>query len=152
MIGPLLALALGAHAVTAVADGVPRLDTDKLCHSVKKAGKDDPAADACLRSEREARDALDKRWSEFPAAAKDQCSREMRIGGDFPSYVELLTCLELAGGAFKGPSGQGGPMPEPNPPAAPASPRAELGTPRSVTAVRLADLARAPSGLVRQQH
>lgn len=105
-------LLLGASLFAAVADGPPSLNVEKTCQSSARAGSgpNDQAANGCLRSEREARDDLGRRWANFSADAKRQCTEETRIGGDFPSYVELLTCLELATGQFpaRGDAGQGG--------------------------------------------
>jgi hypothetical protein len=41
---------------------------------------------------------LAKRWSSFSASQKNGCIIEGRIGES--SYVELLTCLEMASGKF----------------------------------------------------
>lgn len=102
MIHPLATLLLGASLVAPAAGEVPKLDVEKTCRSAGSAGSGNSraATDGCLRSERQARDDLVRRWSQFSAPAKRQCSEETRIGGDFPSYVELLTCLELATGSF----------------------------------------------------
>lgn len=35
-----------------------------------------------------------KSWSTFRSDAQTMCAQETRIGGG-PSYIELLTCLEL---------------------------------------------------------
>ncbi|MEH3145581.1 MAG: hypothetical protein PGN34_09565 [Methylobacterium frigidaeris] len=112
-----LPLALfGAHLVLAAADGPPKLDIEGTCNSAgRTAVSQDSSADGCLRSERSAGDDLRKRWGSFSDAAKRQCSAQSQAGG-FPSYVETLTCLELASGSVPttGPSndatsGQGGP-------------------------------------------
>jgi hypothetical protein len=41
---------------------------------------------------------LQQAWTEFAGADKKTCVGETTIGG-FASYVELLTCLEMAGEA-----------------------------------------------------
>jgi len=48
----------------------------------------------CLADERGAQDELAKRWTQFPAAERVRCSTLSGIG--YQSYVELLTCLEMA--------------------------------------------------------
>lgn len=121
MIQPLVTLFMGASLVTAVADAVPKLDIEKTCSAASRsgaAGNDQAATNGCLRSEREARDDLGKRWSSFSAAAKRQCTEETRIGGNFPSYVELITCLELATGNFPAQGGNQGAPAAPGMPAA----------------------------------
>ncbi|WP_298956758.1 hypothetical protein [uncultured Methylobacterium sp.] len=95
-----LPLALfGAHLVLAAADGPPKLDIEGTCNSSGRTSvSQDASGDGCLRSERAAGDELRKRWGEFSPAAKRQCSGQSQAGG-FPSYVETLTCLELASGS-----------------------------------------------------
>jgi len=51
--------------------------------------------DTCINSEEATRDQLKKGWSEFPAADRAECVSASKIGG-LPSYVELLTCLQMA--------------------------------------------------------
>lgn len=98
----LAALALGLVSGTVrAADGPPVLDVEATCKSAERVQKtlsDNASKDACLNSERSAETDLKKRWGQFPASAKSQCTQQFQAGG-FPSYVELLTCLELASGA-----------------------------------------------------
>lgn len=90
---------LGAQLVLVAADGPPRLDIEHTCNSPGRASVSQEAgSDGCLRSERSAGDELRKRWGQFSGSAKTQCSQQSRAGG-FPSYVEMLTCLELASGS-----------------------------------------------------
>ena len=94
-----LALGLVSGAALA-ADGPPDLDVEATCKSAERVQRtlsDNPSKDACLNSERSAQTDLKKRWGQFPAPAKSQCTQQFQAGG-FPSYVELLTCLELASG------------------------------------------------------
>ncbi|MEH3119255.1 MAG: hypothetical protein PGN25_17105 [Methylorubrum populi] len=100
---PLLLAAVSLCVLAGAAradDGPPKLDIESTCKSAERAqvSLDDNAnKDACLNSERGAHADLKKRWSEFPASAKKQCSQQFQAGG-YPSYVELVTCLELASG------------------------------------------------------
>ncbi|WP_232628418.1 hypothetical protein [Methylobacterium sp. Leaf118] len=95
------ALGLSLLAGQALAEGgPPRLDVEATCQSAQRAQvsiSDKASLEGCLRSERSAHDELKKRWSDFPASAKTQCSQQFKAGGA-PSYVELVTCLELASG------------------------------------------------------
>lgn len=61
------------------------------------AGTTVPGRDenACKRDEQDARGKLVKQWDEFSADQRSHCVRLSGLGGS-PSYVELLTCLELA--------------------------------------------------------
>lgn len=93
-------------------DGPPEMDIEKTCSSPGRAevqvqANDQDSRDGCLRSEREAHDQLKRRWSEFTPEAKSQCSKQSRAGG-YPSYVETVTCLELATGAVPAPTNEGG--------------------------------------------
>lgn len=81
-------------------DGPPRLDIEKTCKSSAGAEvrlNETASVDSCLRSERGAESDLKREWSTFPDAAKKQCASQFQAGG-YPSYVETLTCLELASG------------------------------------------------------
>jgi hypothetical protein len=60
---------------------------------------------ACERDENNARAALEKEWSQFTPLDQADCTRLMTLGGS-PSYVELLTCLEMAKGAKEHPADQ----------------------------------------------
>jgi len=48
----------------------------------------------CLDDEQSARADLEKKWSGFADGDRGHCIREASAGGS-PSYVDLLTCLEL---------------------------------------------------------
>jgi hypothetical protein len=47
-----------------------------------------------MKDETEAQTELIKGWATFKPSAQAMCAQETRIGGT-PSYVELLTCLQL---------------------------------------------------------
>ena len=49
----------------------------------------------CAEDEAKAREELQPQWSQFSAVDKTVCIRETTMDG-IPSYVELLTCLEMA--------------------------------------------------------
>jgi hypothetical protein len=88
-------LILAAHVIP-IADAVPRLDVETTCRATHPLTADDKAPyQNCMDDQTRARSALEGGWAGFPPAAKDRCLREATLGGS-PSYVELLTCLELA--------------------------------------------------------
>ena len=89
------AMALGSHLVLA-ADRVPQFDTAPSCRSAAVASMmTGRTADNCLADEKNAHDILEKSWGEFSAADKAHCGLLQRTGGS-PSYVELLSCLEMS--------------------------------------------------------
>jgi hypothetical protein len=53
------------------------------------------AFDGCSKDEGDALQRLQTEWDQFNAGDKHTCIAETNIG-EHPSYVELLTCLELA--------------------------------------------------------
>jgi hypothetical protein len=48
----------------------------------------------CATDEAQARDQVQKEWSQFSASSKTQCNEETSTDNT-PSYVEFLTCLEM---------------------------------------------------------
>jgi hypothetical protein len=94
-------LLLGLPAAAAFADSPPKLDVAISCNAAARgaisAGRD---KESCLADERAAQDILAKGWSDFNAAHKTQCIGNVRTGGP-PSYVELLSCLEVMRDAKK---------------------------------------------------
>jgi hypothetical protein len=79
------------------ADKPPAFDIVRNC----KAEAVGAGVDPCTKGETEAKNELVKRWSQFRASDKRACIGESSTGGD-QSYVELLTCLEMSTGQFKG--------------------------------------------------
>ena len=76
------------------ADGVPVLNVKKTCQEAEAVEVNlGWSQESCLRSEETARDQLSKEWSNFPAADRVECGRMVKIGP--PSYIDLLTCLEI---------------------------------------------------------
>ncbi|GJE12281.1 MULTISPECIES: hypothetical protein [Methylobacterium] len=103
-------LALLILAPAARADAVPTLDVEKTCRSSQVANtsiSDQANYDGCLRSEREARKEAERHWATYSPAAKRQCQDQFKAGG-YPSYVEMVTCLELASGTVPTQSDAGG--------------------------------------------
>lgn len=58
------------------------------------AGSSGRTDNACDRDEKAARVTLKKEWTTFSVAQKSMCLDLEQAGGS-PSYVELLTCLEM---------------------------------------------------------
>jgi hypothetical protein len=79
----------------AAADRVPTFDTRPSCADAASDISATRTTTSCQQSEQQARDTLMSRWQSFPAADKRNCVAGTNVGG-FPSYVQVLVCLELA--------------------------------------------------------
>lgn len=79
----------------AAVDRVPTLDTQPSCADAASEVSVTRTVATCQQSEQQARDALASQWQNFPVADKRNCVAETNVGG-FPSYVQVLVCLELA--------------------------------------------------------
>ena len=75
-----------------VSNTVPTFDMVRECRFEAGSMID---FDRCSRDEAIALRQLQQAWTEFAGADKKTCVGESTIGG-FASYVELLTCLEMA--------------------------------------------------------
>ncbi|SDM21105.1 hypothetical protein SAMN05216360_101206 [Methylobacterium phyllostachyos] len=103
-------LTLALAPAPARADTVPSLDVEQTCRSAQVANtsiSDQANYDGCLRSEREAKKEAERHWGNYTPAAKRQCQNQFKAGG-YPSYVEMVTCLELASGTVPTQSTEGG--------------------------------------------
>jgi len=117
-LGGSLAWASSARAAPKPQGGVPYLDVKGSCADAQKFGAQgqdkDVAYKGCMQDEMAAKSQLAKRWSSFKSADKQTCVEQARQPS--PSYVEVLTCLEMdtdgmnAGGG-KGHPQIGGPTP-----------------------------------------
>lgn len=93
---PSTALALSAVLLVAAADGVPHFDPRQGCQAGADSGVDlQPNVDGCVASEMQTRSSLVEQWKNFSAADRTNCVDETSMGGP-PSYIEILTCLEIA--------------------------------------------------------
>jgi hypothetical protein len=76
----------------AVSDTVPKFDIVREC---RFEGGSTVELDRCSQDEAEALEQLKANWAQFTGVEKSTCLSVATIGG-FASYVELLTCLEMA--------------------------------------------------------
>lgn len=86
-------------AVAASTGSPPTVDPQRICKDAREGAAvqdQNVAYDACIRDEQAARDQLNKNWSRFSANARATCSEPDSMS---PSYVEVLTCLEMQSGA-----------------------------------------------------
>jgi len=97
----LIASAMGIAPQVAIADGPPNLDVSISCQTAGRGsivvGRD---MQACLNDEQTARDILTKDWNAYSERNRKICVDENRSGGP-PSYVELLSCIEVMTEAAK---------------------------------------------------
>lgn len=92
----LLPILLTASYVVLAADRVPELNIEPACKAAFAAAATPTRdASACQRDELGARDKLKQDWAKYTSGQRTRCVDLSRLGG-FPSYVELLTCLEMA--------------------------------------------------------
>jgi len=74
---------------------LPRLDVKATCRRAQPLSSGMRSAyQSCLDDEVGAQKELSHKWFSFKAAARTTCTQETQIGGA-PSFVELVTCLEL---------------------------------------------------------
>jgi hypothetical protein len=85
----------------AVSDTVPTFDVVRECRFEGESVID---FDRCQQDEAAALEQLRASWTQFVRADKSTCQAEATVGG-FVSYVELLTCLEMARDANNSPRG-----------------------------------------------
>lgn len=90
----LVSVLAGAPQTSSAADAVPKFDIEKNCRAELSAGSFGETLASCTADEQRARDELTPQWNRFARADKATCIRETEIDGS-PSYVELLTCLEM---------------------------------------------------------
>jgi hypothetical protein len=94
----LLPIMLAGSLFVLAADKIPELNVDQSCRAAATTGVRPGATQddsACKRDETDARSKLDQEWGQFTTLERDHCVRLSSHGGS-PSYVELITCLELA--------------------------------------------------------
>jgi hypothetical protein len=98
---PYAALILGSNLIMVASDGVPTLKVEPSCKAAGAAGlMMGRTTESCMNDEKAAREDLVKTWSTFSADDKSHCLSMVSTGGG-PSYVELLSCLEMSRDAKK---------------------------------------------------
>jgi hypothetical protein len=90
-----IALTFGLLTTIAHADGPPKLDVRSSCNAAAGyATAVGRTMESCLADEHAAESTLAENWSKYSAADKTQCVATVNLGGP-PSYVELLSCIEV---------------------------------------------------------
>jgi len=77
-------------------DGPPRLEVARSCKEAQAYTGDDKnlAYRGCMKDENEARAELARKWAHFNPGDRKDCVAQG--AAPVPSYVELLTCLEMS--------------------------------------------------------
>src|SRR5215210_1369664 len=90
----LLVLSTGIGA----AQQLPTFDIEATCRAAHPLGPEDrDPYEGCMKDEGVARSEHQRQWARFEAGNRDLCAEETRVGG-YPSYVEVLTCLQMFSG------------------------------------------------------
>jgi hypothetical protein len=120
-----IALLVPLDRASAKPDEVPHFDVARSCMEARAYTGDDKnlAYRGCLKDENDARAELARKWAHFASGDRKDCVAQGAV--PVPSYVELLTCLEMSeeaealykpdgtrrakaqGGTVPGKSGQG---------------------------------------------
>lgn len=88
----------------ALADDVPNFDVGPGCRAAMNAAVSNSRDEgACKNDEQAAQTTLKRDWGHFNAVQKTHCVKLSTLGGP-ASYVELLTCLEMAKAAAELPA------------------------------------------------
>ena len=90
-----LGIALFGAGVTQAAEKPPQLEVGRSCDAAASHGLNGRTRDACMSEENAAKSTLNDKWKDFTARQHTRCTGLVKMGGP-PSYVELLTCLEMA--------------------------------------------------------
>ena len=92
MISPsLVSILLGSRMMVAIAEQAPEYDVAPRCRSLAMMSY---SVETCMNDEKAAREKLMSRWTQFEGSDRDNCEVTIRAAG--PSYVSLLSCLEIA--------------------------------------------------------
>lgn len=91
-------LVIVAALITALpAHAQPKWDSQKSCEASYAAdtstGRE--RIPRCVADEKQASDELTSNWAKYPVRERDHCQQLATLGGT-PSYVEMLTCLQIA--------------------------------------------------------
>ena len=99
MFNPVQVFLFASLPFITIADSQPKFDIAAECRS---EGGAKAMPEKCIEDESVARDQLQPLWIQSSAADKASCVGETSMDGT-PSYVELLTCLEMARDAKRRP-------------------------------------------------
>jgi hypothetical protein len=91
------AISLVGQIQAAAADEVPKFDIRKSCKADIQSYPNAPGnVQGCLTDEQNAQTTLVSQWTQFSPESRTRCTNIVNNPGGPQSYVELLTCLQMA--------------------------------------------------------
>src|ERR1700751_4948127 len=90
------AIVICASPLAARADEVPKYDVSKSCKTDVQAYQGTGNREGCMADEQSARQTLVAQWTQFAPESRSRCSQMVGDPAGPQSYVELLTCLQMA--------------------------------------------------------
>jgi len=90
------AISLGVQVHAAIADEVPTFDVRKSCKADVQAYQGSGTASGCMADEQNAQKILVSQWTQFAPENRTRCAQMVGDVAGTQSYVELLTCLQMA--------------------------------------------------------
>ena len=96
MLLSLAPMVLCSQVTLVLADEVPTYDVAATCHAKSQGDPGAGIAPACMAQEQSARETLATQWNQFTAQSKTTCMQTETDVAGVRSYVELLTCLQIA--------------------------------------------------------
>jgi hypothetical protein len=92
---------LSGQPTLPISDSVPKLNVEATCREMVATNKAMDLAESesfknCMRDEATAQQQLGMLWSRTPPSVRSSCEGEATTGG-FDSYVDMLTCIQMAG-------------------------------------------------------
>jgi hypothetical protein len=91
----ILLISFGASLVLTVADELPNFNVEASCKAVEGFGLAiTHSLESCVQDENAAKTELGKNWTTYAPAERSRCVAETMVGD--PSYVDVLTCLQMA--------------------------------------------------------
>lgn len=90
------AISLGVQIHAAIADEVPTFDVRKSCKADVQAFQGSGTAAGCMTDEQNAQKLLVSQWAQYAPDSRARCTQMVSDVAGTQSYVELLTCLQMA--------------------------------------------------------
>ena len=89
-------MSLCMQQVIAGADEIPAFDVSKSCRTDAQAYPTGGGDASCLADEQKAKEVLVSQWPQFAPESRANCMQAATDIAGAQSYVELLTCLQMA--------------------------------------------------------